>query len=149
MHMKTKWLKRLTAAALSIGMAFAPAVAGSGLTYADVKAPERDSRIMAASGSEATPGDATPSNVSVNFTEESKTVTFGDEFTVRVVTSPANAEVKWGYENEDVIAFADPAENYDPQVSHGEMTYKAVGAGSSEIYVKIYDPAYELSLIHI
>ena len=47
MHMKTKWLKRLTAAALSIGMAFAPAVAGSGLTYADVKAPERDSRIMA------------------------------------------------------------------------------------------------------
>lgn len=88
-------------------------------------------------------GDATPSNVSVNFTEESKTVTFGDEFTVRVVTSPANAEVKWGYENEDVIAFADPAENYDPQVSHGEMTYKAVGAGSSEIYVKIYDPAYE------
>ncbi len=28
MHMKTKWLKRLTAAALSIGMAFAPAVAG-------------------------------------------------------------------------------------------------------------------------
>ncbi len=39
MHMKTKWLKRLTAAALSIGMAFAPAVAGSGLTYADVKAP--------------------------------------------------------------------------------------------------------------
>ena len=143
MHMKTKWLKRLTAAALSIGMAFAPAVAGSGLTYADVKAPERDSRIMAASGSEATPGDATPSNVSVNFTEESKTVTFGDEFTVRVVTSPANAEVKWGYENEDVIAFADPAENYDPQVSHGEMTYKAVGAGSSEIYVKIYDPAYE------
>ena len=143
MHMKTKWLKRLTAAALSIGMAFAPAVAGSGLTYADVKAPERDGRIMAASGSEATPGDATPSNVSVNFTEESKTVTFGDEFTVRVVTSPANAEVKWGYENEDVIAFADPAENYDPQVSHGEMTYKAVGAGSSEIYVKIYDPAYE------
>lgn len=62
---------------------------------------------------------------------------------MRVVTSPANAEVKWGYENEDVIAFADPAENYDPQVSHGEMTYKAVGAGSSEIYVKIYDPAYE------
>ena len=45
MHMKTKWLKRLTAAALSIGMAFAPAVAGSGLTYADVKAPERDGRM--------------------------------------------------------------------------------------------------------
>lgn len=45
MHMKTKWLKRLTAAALSIGMAFAPAVAGSGLTYADVKAPERDAGL--------------------------------------------------------------------------------------------------------
>ncbi len=58
MHMKTKWLKRLTAAALSIGMAFAPAVAESGLTYADMKAPERNSRIMVASGSEATPGDA-------------------------------------------------------------------------------------------
>lgn len=143
MHMKTKWLKRLTAAVLSIGMAFAPAVAESGLTYADMKAPERNSRIMVASGSEATPGDATPSNVSVNFTEESKTVTFGDEFTVRVVTSPANAEVKWEYENEDVIVFADPAENSDPQVSRGEMTYKAVGAGSSEIYVKINDPTYE------
>lgn len=146
MQVKSKWLKRLTAAALSIGMAFAPAVAESGLTYADVKAPERDRGIMVASGSETpTGGDATqtPSNVSVNFTEESKTVTFGDEFIVRVVTSPANAEVKWGYEKEDVIVFADPAENSDPQVSNGEMAYKAVGAGSSEIYVKINNPAYE------
>lgn len=104
MHMKTKWLKRLTAAALSIGMAFAPAVAESGLTYADMKAPERNSRIMVASGSEATPGDASSSNASIKV-EGSKDVSLesGDTAELKVAVSPSDADVTWKSSNEDVV----------------------------------------------
>ena len=37
MRLKNKWLNRVTAAVLSIGMALTPAVMNSGVTYADVK----------------------------------------------------------------------------------------------------------------
>ena len=37
MRFKNKWLNRVTAAVLSIGMALTPVVMNSGVTYADVK----------------------------------------------------------------------------------------------------------------
>lgn len=133
MHMKTKWLKRLTAAVLSIGMAFAPAVAESGLTYADVKAPERSSRIMAASESGVvTPNDPTPSNPSssnASITVDGSPDVFlesGDTIELKVAVSPSDAVVTWSSSDEGVVAVTGNGKTADVKaVKNGTATVMA------------------------
>ena len=63
MRFKNKWLNRVTATVLTIGMALTPAVMNSGVTYADVKDIE-------------SPIPVTQSTVASNFLSE--TITLGD-----------------------------------------------------------------------
>lgn len=125
MHMKTKWLKRLAAAVLSIGLAFAPAVAESGLTYADVKAPERDRSIMVASGSEASPGDASSSNATITPISATKVeMEIGGTETLKVSVSPSNAKVVWSTKDSEFVTVT----------GNGTTgTVKAVAAGKAKV----------------
>lgn len=108
MRFKNKWLNRVTAAVLSIGMALTPAVMNSGVTYADVKDIE-------------SPIPVTQSEEAANVLKKTVVLSGSNyDFTLEMDKSQMNLELV--YDVERLLTMTINVEPYDETSSNAIMT---------------------------